>query len=158
MKKRILHLIIIIIIGFFLFGVAQWVENTTGRVEIVSEGKAYELVEKWVWRDSFGLSASSAWFPTSITVVPGLAKELDEFVALTYSDDMVLRYKSFFASRILANQSFSLYDQQLKKTKINSFGELAGMPGGQYYIVVDFARGLSFNRTGYQYIGKIILP
>jgi hypothetical protein len=158
MKKRVLLSITAVIIGFCLLGTAQWVEDTTSRIELVTGGKTCELIEKWVWDESFGRSASSAWFPTSITVVPGLAKELDEFTPITYSDDMTLRFKSFFRTRILADQSFSLYDQQLKKTKIRSFDGLASLPSGQYYLVVDAMWGLSFNRTGYQHIGKIILP
>ncbi len=127
----------------------------TGRLELVSQGVTYQLIEHWVFAFTNGLCADGKWFDKlAVEMDPTLKADLEMAAEIPYADDFVFYRVGSDGSEELDKLSLNIYDGNLELISEGIGRMVIPSETGLYYIAVFTSWGDKDNNSGYQYIFK----
>ncbi len=126
------------------------------RLELISQGITYQLVEHWVYTFKNGISADGKWFDKlALEMDPDLKADLAAAEEIPYADDIRFRRVWSSGSEEMTKSYYDIYDSNLESL-YNNIDKLEITPeAGLYYVAVFASWGEPNSRDGYQYIFKI---
>lgn len=125
------------------------------RLELVSQGITYQLIEHWVYSVKNGVSADGKWFDKlALEMDPALKADLAAACEIPYANDFTFFRIEPDGSDELETHSFNIYDENMELIHVNVDRLDIPSEEGLYYIAVFVSWGEKDNSSGYQYIFK----
>lgn len=127
----------------------------SSRLELVSQGIRYELIEHWVYSVQNGVVADGKWFDKlALDMNQTLKDNLTAAKEIPYSDDFAFMEVGAFGSKKVNKLTMNIFDENLNKIQNNVEKLMIPSQAGLYYVAVLFTSGDKDNGSGYQYIFK----
>ena len=129
------------------------------RIELVSHGITYPLIEHWVFSVANGVSADGKWFDKlALKMDPELNADLAAASEIPYSTDFSFFRVGSGGSEELGTGSYNIYDENMEPIYTNVTKLEVPTEPGLYYVAVLASWGEENNRSSYQYIFKTRRP
>lgn len=124
------------------------------RLELVSQGVTYQLVDHWVYSSQNGLTADGKWFDKyAVQMDSSLKDELAEAKEIPFADDITFMKVEPSGTTEVENLSVNIFDKELNIIQRNLDQLDIPSEAGLYYVAVFYSWG-DKDTIGYQYIFK----